>query len=72
MPPQEVLLMAEQTNYQTPPDPDVAVQINMATLTWETEDEADNGIRYVTFFFHYNYESENIGGNITFLLEFSE
>ncbi|KAK3801065.1 hypothetical protein RRG08_013460 [Elysia crispata] len=38
----EVLLMAEQTNYQTPPDPDVAVQINMATLTWETEDEADN------------------------------
>ncbi|GFN89163.1 tyrosine-protein kinase ryk [Plakobranchus ocellatus] len=40
----EVLLMPEQTNYQIPQDPDVAVQLNMATLTWESEEEADNEI----------------------------
>ncbi|XP_059159542.1 ATP-binding cassette sub-family C member 5-like [Physella acuta] len=37
----EILLMPEKTSYDKPKDGDVSVEISLATLTWETEEEGD-------------------------------
>ncbi|CAL1528713.1 unnamed protein product [Lymnaea stagnalis] len=38
---QEILLMPEKTSYSKPKDENVVVELSLATLTWESQDEED-------------------------------
>ena len=44
---QEILLMPEASQYSTPKEEGVAVEMSCASLTWETEDENDCGEIYL-------------------------